>query len=228
MPMSVLKSPWSAVQRYWDRRAVNRVHRLYYKSHAWAYNRFLGIRVKQLPSDVWTYQHLLWQDQPAFVLQTGICDGGSLLFFARMLDMMDADPAVPVIGVDVRLTKEAQTVSHPRIHMVVGDAVASNTLAAVERLLPSGPGMVSLDSDHSYEHVRRELQLYSEYVGVGQHLVVEDTNVNGNPVSYDHGPGPMEAVDEFLVEDRRFEREDALWQGNLFSFHQFGWLKRVA
>jgi cephalosporin hydroxylase len=57
-------------------------------------------------------------------------------------------------------------------------------------------------------------------------VVVEDTNVNGHPVLPDFGPGPMEAVDDFLEEHPEFA-VDTSREKYLMTFNPRGYLRRV-
>jgi cephalosporin hydroxylase len=121
----------------------------------------------------------------------------------------------------------ARSLSHPRIRLVEGNSIDVELVERVKKSLPPGGGLVVLDSDHTKEHVLAELNAHKDLVSPGSYIVVEDTNINGHPVFPLFGPGPYEAVSDFLKENPNFIRDDDVWRRNRFSFHQGGWLRRI-
>jgi len=85
--------------------------------------------------------------------------------------------------------------------------------------------LVILDSDHSKAHVLQEMELYAPMISVGSYLIVEDTNLHGHPVLPEFGPGPMEAVAEFLPKNPDFI-VDRSREKFFMTFNPGGYLKR--
>jgi len=202
-------------------------HLSYYRSKAWLRNTYLGYPLYQCPFDLHLYQELLFRLRPLFIIQTGVAHGGSILYFATLLDLIDPKSDAFVIGIDVRLTDSAKTLKHPRIHLIEGSSTDSRTIDEIGLIVKNRVGAVILDSDHRKAHVLAEMNAYKRFVGVESYLIVEDTNVNGHPVYGSFGDGPMEAVWEFLRNDDCFVSDEDLWKKNKVSFHKHGWLKRT-
>lgn len=199
---------------------IHKFHKMYYYSGVWEKTYWLGVPVLKCPFDLQSYQEIIVDTKPDFIIETGTAYGGSALFFASIFDLVGNGK---VITIDVEKNNE---LSHPRIIQIIGNSVSSEVMGKVSGIVNGGKAMVILDSDHRKEHVLRELRLYNKFVSLGCYLVVEDTNVNGHPVSPEFGPGPMEAVIDFLHENNDFivdrEREKFF-----LTFFPKGFLRRI-
>jgi cephalosporin hydroxylase len=207
------------------KRTIHRFHCLYYESswQTWKNTRWLSVNAYKTPLDLWIYQELLVTLRPQLVIETGTAAGGSALFLATVCDAIDCGEIVSIDS-EARLGRP----SHARVTYVMGSSTAPETLAAVaQRARGKAPVMVILDSDHSHDHVLAELRKYSEFVTPGSYLVVEDTNLSGHPVVPNFGPGPMEAIRDFLRERSDFE-PDAEQEKFFLSFNAGGYLRRAA
>jgi len=87
--------------------------------------------------------------------------------------------------------------------------------------------IVTLDSDHSMNHVLEEMKMYAPMVNHGSYLVVEDTHMDGVPTQPNFGPGPMAAVRKYLADggSKDFE-QDLTREAYVMTFQPGGWLKR--
>jgi cephalosporin hydroxylase len=180
--------------------------RLYYyaaevDSHrTWRDTAWLGTPILKCPLDLWLYQELIHEHRPQLIVESGTNRGGSAHFLATLCEVVGEGE---VLTIDIE--QFSDTPQHARLTHRIASATARETVAWVkERAAGLERVMVILDSDHTAKHVREELALYADVVTPGGFLIVEDTNVNGHPVAPEFGPGPMEALDDFLAADDRY------------------------
>ncbi len=173
----------------------------YYETNVWKDLHYRGVRTLKLPLDMWNYQEILFEHDIHWVVETGTRHGGSALFFADLLAAGNREGGVASVDV----THDALSplaAAHPRIRFLLGDSASESIKQQVMGLIPSqrrGGLLLILDSDHAATHVLRELTTWVPTLRRGDYLIVEDTIVNGHPVRPEFGPGPMEAIDEFVT-----------------------------
>jgi cephalosporin hydroxylase len=207
---------------------VDEFNRLYYASGqtTWQTTQWMGADVWKPPSDLWVMQEILYETKPDLLIETGIHLGGSTLYFGDLFERMGDGR---VIAVDIHLTHADKRVfEHSRIEVIQGSSTDPEIVAKLREAAEGKRVMVNLDSDHSADHVVRELELLGPLVSEGCYLIVEDTNLNGHPIkSWPYGDGPMEALERWhpnhpeFVTDKHRERL-------MLTFNPNGYLKRRA
>lgn len=219
----------------------------------YSYNYFWMDRpIIQYPQDMVAMQELIWQVKPDLIIETGIAHGGSLIMnasFLAMLDYCDAiesgellDPKKPkrkVLGIDIDIREHNRKAieAHPmsnRIDMIQGSSIAADIIQQVKEYAKSYKKiLVSLDSNHTHDHVLAELNAYAQLTSLDSYCVVFDTVVEDMPIEQSGdrpwGPGdnPKTAVWEYLKTHPEFEIDKSMDNKLLITVAPDGYLKRL-
>ncbi|REJ82288.1 MAG: cephalosporin hydroxylase [Bacteroidetes bacterium] len=203
----------------------------------YSYNfTWMGRPVIQYPQDMIAMQEIIWRTKPDLIIETGIAHGGSLIYYASLLELC-GNGEVLGIDIDIREHNRKEIEKHPmfrRIKLIEGSSVSEETLGKVrEHTLGKQSIMVVLDSNHTHEHVLKELELYSGFVSKENYLVVFDTIVEDLPADtyndrpWARGNNPKTAVHEYLKSADDFIIDYEIQNKLLITVAPDGYLKRV-
>lgn len=208
----------------------------------YSYNfTWLGRPIIQYPQDMIAMQELIWEVKPDLIIETGIAHGGSLIFYASILELVATctghQGEVIGIDIDIRPHNRKAIEEHPmfkRISMIQGSSIDPGIVAqVVEKAKGKKRIMVCLDSNHTHAHAHAELEAYARLTSVGSYCVVFDTLIEdmGEGVYPDRpwGPGnnPKTAVWEYLKTHPEFEIDKSIQHKLLITVAPDGYLKRV-
>jgi len=209
----------------------------------YAYNfSWLGFKVLQVPQDLQAMQEIIWEVKPDLIIETGVAFGGSLMFCASMLALLEVCGEIKdgrVIGVEINLFPENsfKILSHPLskyINIISGSSVNKDIVKSIKYISNMKKRiLVCLDSNHTHEHVLAELRAYAPLVSVGSYIIVNDTGVEDLPdkMSFNRpwgkGNNPRTAVIEFLEENDDFIIDESIDERLIISGNLGGYLRRI-
>ena len=184
---------------------------------------YFGVPALKNPLDFWIYQELIYQLRPEVIVEVGSRYGGSTLALAHFCDLMGAGD---VIGMDITLELVPDIVRrHARISLIEGDACQS--FDKVAAIIGSRKNILVIeDSSHTYENTLNVLRTYHGLVPPGGYFIVEDS-ICHHGLEVGPKPGPYEAVETFMAENRKFEI-DRTREGFLITWNPKGFLRRLA
>jgi cephalosporin hydroxylase len=219
-----------------DLQALSRVWVREISPHKYAYNfRWMGRPIIQFPQDMVAMQEILWDLKPDLVIECGVAHGGSILYYASILELIGHGEVLG-IDIDIRSHNRQAIERHPmsrRVQLLEGSSVDPRTIAQVHERAQGKRVVVVLDSNHTHEHVLGELRAYAPLVCEGGYCVVMDTIVDDMPAHFfpdrPWGPGdnPKTAVHQYLKETDAFEIDQGIESKLLITVCPSGYLKRV-
>ncbi len=218
---------WPRVKPLPKEQIVEKFIQTYHSANIHNRTTWMGIRTQQSPCDLWAIQEIIWDIKPDFIVETGTFKGGGTLFLASVLQNISASGKVITVDIESQIGQASKlALFQERVEFIEGDSVSEEVIGKIADRVKSSRAIVILDSDHHREHVLKELRLYSRFVSPGSYLIVHDTSHNGHPLKTTYGKGPMEAVEEFLAENKSFV-SDRSREKFLMTFLPKGFLKKI-
>ena len=218
------------------------------KSHLlkYSYNfSWFGRPIIQYPQDIVSFQEVFFKVKPDLVIETGIAHGGSLILSASLLNLLDLFEGInpnkskrKVLGIDIDIRSHNYKAieEHPfsnKIEMIQGSSIDLDVIRDVQNISSNfNKILVCLDSNHTHEHVFKELSLYSDFVSLGSYLIVFDTVIENLPIDcckdrpWSVGNNPLTAVSEWLVNNTNFRVDKFYDEKSLISVAKGGFLER--
>ncbi len=219
--------------------------------HKYTYNfTWMGRPIIAFPQDMIAMQEIIWEVKPDLIIETGVAHGGSIVYYASLLELIGEDGLVVGIDIDIRKHNRDLIEAHPmmkRIQLIEGSSTSKEVADQVKLIAKDKKRiMICLDSNHTHEHVLEELKIYAPLTTKGSYCVVFDTGVEDFPKDYDwgirpwgKGNNPKTAVWEYLKmineekiagmdnESLSFEINKKIDSKLLITVASDGYLKRV-
>lgn len=219
----------------------------------YSYNfHWMGRPIIQYPQDIVAMQEIIWQVRPDLIIETGIAHGGSLIFSASMLALLDLTDAIDskasfnpgesqrkVLGIDIDIRQHNREAidAHPMsrfIQTIQGSSIDGDTIQQVQAIAGSYQRiLVCLDSNHTHEHVLAELEAYAPLTSKGSYCVVFDTIIEDLPAHmypdrpWGLGDNPKTAVWEYLKTHPEFAIDHSIDKKLQITVAPDGYLKRI-
>jgi cephalosporin hydroxylase len=232
---------------------LSRIWMLESGKEKWSYNfNWFGRPAIQFPNDAWAMQEIIWQVKPDLIIESGVAHGGSLVYYAALLSMLDLCEALEtgstynpkltkrkVLGldIDIRLHNRTAIEAHPMynwIEMIEGSSIDQKVIDQVtEEAKNYKCILVALDSNHTHEHVLSELNAYAQLVTKESYCVVFDTIVEDMPIDiksdrpWEPGNSPKTAVHEYLKNHSEFIIDSSIHTKLQITVAPDGFLKRI-
>ena len=180
---------------------------------------------------MFNYQQIIFEQKPDFIIECGAYQGGSTMFFAHQLDLMNNGK---IISVDICEREESwypQVREHERTILLKGSSVDDLIVQKVKNIAGNSTNnLIILDSLHTKAHVLQEMIKYSDLLSSGNYMIVEDGNLNGHPLppawhtqTANEG-GPFEAIEKFFKINDQFKIDQGIENRFLFSYAPSGYL----
>tara|TARA_E500000178_G_C16819430_1_gene660777 strand:+ start:134 stop:874 length:741 start_codon:yes stop_codon:yes gene_type:complete len=211
------------------------------KSIKYKYNYnfcWMGRPIIKYPNDMIVIQEIFWDVKPDLVIETGIAHGGSIIYSASLLKMMNIKN-FKVVGIDIDIRKHNlkeinKSPMRKYIKMFEGSSVNEKLVKKVFNYSKKFKKiLIILDSNHTHDHVSKELNIYSKLVSKNSYMILPDTYIGYLPNGifpnrpWTKNNNPMTALKEFLKKNKKFKIDKFLSSKSMITEAMNGFVKKI-
>ena len=192
----------------------------------------------QNSEDLIVLQELISSNKPEIVVELGVAWGGSILFLDSLTNTF---PIKKIIGIDIFMPNDLKKRLFKKISkkvLLIEDDTCSDKVKKLFLSLKKKykKFLIHLDSNHTHEHVLKELNFYSNLLSVGDYIIVGDTIIDYIPKQkhrireWRKGNSPKSALDEFLSyknNRKKFAIDYNITNKQLLTNNPYGYIKRI-
>jgi cephalosporin hydroxylase len=204
------------------------------KNYTYLYS-WNGEPLLQTPEDLFVVEEIIRKTRPEVIIELGVAWGGSLLFYDTLAKIY---PIKKIIGIDIfipeDLEKRISLKKTNKVNLIRGDTCSRETIETIKKISKGFKSfLIHLDSDHTEQHVLKELNLYSQFPRKGNYIIVGDTIVSyipkqkHRPRSWNKNNSPKTALDKFLKNNNNFRIDKAISNKQLLSNNPGGYIYKI-
>ena len=196
---------------------------------------WMGIPIVKLPEDIVVIQEFYYEYKPTAVIEIGVARGGSVALAISLQKLNEIEPNV--LGLDIKIFEHTHSAMKEFLDKGYLKLIETNSTSNdAERELKSfvqGHERVFtiLDSNHSHEHVTKELELLNKCLPVGSVVLVADGIIEHLPERDDRpwgkGDNPYTAIVAFLENNPNWAKHNKFARRSLFSEFRDGWITKI-
>jgi cephalosporin hydroxylase len=195
---------------------------------------WLGVPIIKLPDDIMALQEFYFEYKPTAVIEVGIARGGGIALASSLQELCNIERHI--LGIDLKIfphTVDAlKKFGTGGINLVECDSTSPTSAEAIKKHINGHEKVfVTLDSDHSHEHVLRELMLIGELLPKGSYILVADTIIEdfvttNTQRSWGPGNSPKSALNEYLATNKEWEIAQNWSRRAALSESKDGWIQK--
>ena len=217
---NILREKWKK-SLYTDKKVKQLSKKLFNqadKHHFHYLQSWNGEAIIQTPDDIISIIEIIFKTKPEVIIETGVAWGGSLLMYHTLSKVV---PIKKIIGIDIFIPKDLKlrikkkSNNSKKIFLIEGSSIEKKLVNKILKLIKSNKSFfIHLDSNHTTEHVLKELSIYSKFLKSKNYIIVGDTIVahipyqKHRPREWSKKNNPNIALKKFLSKNKNFKIDE--------------------